>query len=74
MKLISILLLLSFSVFGKLTEDERSHLRQMSLTFCSCRGGTFFIGFDKDKPQARVFCRNNETHLFFVKDKYLVCK
>lgn len=64
----------SLLFLGALTPTERSHLRQMSLTFCECRGKTYFIAFDKDKPLAKVFCRNGESKVFYVTDKYEVCK
>lgn len=74
MKLILILLLFSLPVFAKLTEQERSHLRQMSMTYCSCRGGTYAIMFDKDKPLANAFCRNGENRVFYTSETYKTCK
>jgi hypothetical protein len=74
MKLLLILSFLISPVFAKLSESEKSHLRQMSMTFCSCRGGTYFIAFDTEKPLAKVFCKNNESRVFYTKDQYGVCK
>lgn len=70
--LISLLLLANTSL--AMTESERGHLRQMSLTFCSCRSGTFGIYFDTEKPVAKVFCRNNESRVFKVEESYDICK
>ena len=79
MKILFFSLIIFLIVFGRcsyaaLTESERSHLRQMSLTFCECRAKTWAIAFDKDKPLAKVFCRNGESKVFYVTDKYEVCK
>ena len=73
MKLIVILSLLIFPAFAKLTENERSYLRKLSMEYCSCRNGTYAIYFDTDKPQARVFCRNNQTKLFNITDSFNKC-
>jgi transposase len=74
MRMIVTFLLFSSIAFASLTEDERSHLRQMSMTFCSCRGGTHTIFFDKEQPLAKVFCRNEESRVFRVEEKYEACK
>lgn len=74
MKLLISLLFLSTIANAALTEDERSHLRQMSMTFCSCREGTYGIAFDKEQPLAKVFCRNNESRVFRVEEVYESCK
>ena len=74
MKTILILFLLSFPAFAKLSDQEKSHLRQMSMTYCSCRGGTYGIFFDTEKPLSKVFCRNGESRVFRTKDTYRSCK
>lgn len=63
------LLVFSQCSYAKLTDKERSHLRKLSMNYCSTRGGTFAIAFDKDKPLAKVFCRNGESKVFWTKDK-----
>lgn len=74
MKLILILILFSLPVFAKLSDQEKSHLRQMSMTYCSCRSGTYGIYFDTEKPLAKVFCRNGENRVFWTSEKYQTCK
>lgn len=74
MKKLIVFLLLFSSVSFAMTEETRTHLRQMSMTFCSCRGGTYGIAFDTDKPLAKVFCRNNESRVFKVEESYEKCE
>lgn len=69
-----LLFLLSFNCFAELSETERTKLRKLSLDFCSCRLGTHTIYFDKDKKLSKVFCRNNESKVFVVKDKPKKCE
>ena len=74
MKLIVILSLLILPVFAKLSDYEKSYLRKLSMTYCSCRLGTYAIFFDTEKPIAKVFCRNQESRVFYTTDKYEVCE
>ena len=74
MRTIIFLLLFSLPVFAKLSDQEKSYLRKLSMEFCSCRGGTYAIYFDTEKPLAKVFCRNGENRVFWTKDSYKVCK
>lgn len=74
MKILILLLLFTIPVFANLSNQERNYLRKMSMTYCSCRNGTHTIYFDKEKPLAKVFCKNGESKVFWTIDSYKVCK
>ena len=60
--------------FGAITEEERSILRKLSMTYCSYREGTHTIYFDVDKKLSKVFCRNGESKVFLITDTYDKCE